>query len=182
MRLVALAAAVLIAMGGAALAQEQEDVAVSFARIKGGAVFDYRMGVDGAAVTQQYMLTHVVCSDDSKALRVMLPVSLADDGTVYEMGGPKSTLRKVGGTYQAVFLADGKRIRKTMELKPVNDPRSKNQRQFEVRVDYDSPLWTALTSGKPRSAVLLIGQGGLPVAVPTDPKLDAALKSCGIKR
>lgn len=181
MRLIAAAAALLVT-SSAALAQEQEDVAASVARIKGGAVYDYKMGVDGSSLAERFTLTHVVCTDGSKSLRVMLPVSPEDDGTVFDSSGPKSTLKKVGGTYQVTFLAAGKKIRKTMELKPVNDAKSQNPRQFVLRVDYESPLWAALVSGKPNDAVMLIGQGGMAVEVPGGPKLDAALKSCGILR
>lgn len=182
MRLIATLATVagLAAMAGSALAQEQEDTAATFARIRGGAVYDVRMGVDGTAIAEEFTLTHVVCTDGSKSLRVMLPVSPGDDGTVFSGSGPKSTLKKLGGTYQVVFVAGGQRIRKTLELKPVNDPKSQNQSQFVVRLDYGGPLWNALTSDKPGAAIMLIGQGGMPVQVPTGPKLDAALRSCGI--
>lgn len=165
---------------GSVLAQEGGEV-TSFSRIKGGAVYDFRYGVDGSDVSEEYELVHVVCTDGSKSLRVMLPAAPDDDGTVYDSSGPKSTLAKKGEGYKVTFRANGKDIRKTLELKPVNDPKSNYQEQFVVRVDYGDPLWTALTSRKDNAAIMLIGRGGKPVSVPMGGKLRAALASCGLK-
>lgn len=167
-------------LSGAASAEDQDDAASRFTRIEGGAVYDYRSGIDGGSVSEEFLLTHVVCSDGSKHLRVMLPVSPDLDDTVFSSGGAKSTLTTLRSSYRVTFVVSGKNIRKTMELKPVNDPKSQNQRQFVVGLDYGDTLWSALTSDKPGDAVMLIGEGGMPVALPADPKLDAALKSCGL--
>lgn len=165
---------------GSALAQEGGEV-TTFSRIEGGAVYDVRYSVDGSDVSQQYELIHVVCTDGSKSLRIMLPASPDDDGAVYDSNGPGSTLVKKGDGYQVTFRANGKDIVKSLELKPVNDPKSTYQAQFVVRADYGDPLWAALTSPKSAAAVMLIGQGGKPVSIAMDDKLRATLRSCGIK-
>lgn len=179
-RPIALAILATLLAGSAAHSQEQEDEVSSFSRIKGGAVYDHKYGVDGSAVNEQYVLTHVVCSDGSRSLRVMLPAAPEDDGTVFDSNGPASSLSRKGGAYQVTFRANGKVIRKRLEVKPVNDPKSSYQRQFVVRVELGDPLWTALTSRKDDAAVMLIGQGGMAVSVPVDAKLRAALASCGL--
>jgi hypothetical protein len=177
----AVAALALLLAGGSVQAQEQEDSSSSFSRINGGAVYDFKYGVDGSAVSEEYFLVHVVCTDGSKSLRVMLPVSPEDDGAVFDGNGLKSTLVKKGSSYQVTFRANGRHIVKSLELKPVNDPKSNYQEQFVVRVDYGDPLWAALTSPKEDAAIMLIGQGGMPVGLSVDGKLRAALASCGIK-
>jgi hypothetical protein len=170
----------IAAGSAAALAQEVDEAVSAFTRIDGGAVYDLKYGVDGSAVDEEFILTHVVCSDGSKSLRVMLPASPEDEGTVFSSDGPDSTLIKLRSSYRVTFKASGKTIRKTMELRPVNDPKSLYERQFVVRVDYGDVLWKALTAKDGDAAVMLIGQGGMPVAIPEDPKLEAALKSCGL--
>lgn len=165
----------------AAQAQEQGDEVSTFTRIKGGAVYDYKYGVDGSAVSDEFELVHVVCTDGAKSLRVMLPVSPEDDGATFDSSGPASTLVKKGSGYQVSFRANGSTLRKSLEVKPVNDPKSNYQEQFVVRVDYGDKLWKALTSSKDGAAVMLIGQGGKALSVPMDDKLTAALKSCGLK-
>lgn len=167
-------------LGGAARAAGDDETASAFTRISGGAIYDYRNGIDGSTVAEDFELTHVVCSDGSKQLRVMLPVSPELDDAVFSSGGPKSTLTKLRSSYRVTFVASGKPIRKTLELKPVNDPKSQYARQFVVSLSYGDELWSALTSDAPDAAVMLIGEGGMPVALPEDPKLDAALKSCGL--
>jgi hypothetical protein len=174
--------ALCISAGGSiATAEDLHEYASSFSRIEGGAIYDYKTGVDGAAVSEEYDLLRVICTDGSKSLRVMLPVSPEYDGYVSYSDGPKSTLEKKRGSYWVTFLASGRNIRKALELKAINDPKSNNGHQFVVRVDYGDRLWKALTSGEEDAAVMLIGLGGTPVIVPEDPKLDAALKSCGLK-
>ena len=175
-----LAFALIGAAAGTALADGADEAASAFTRIEGGAVYDYKYAVDGGALAERFTLVHVVCSDGSKSLRVMLPASPEDDGTVFDFNGPDSTLSGQRGSYRVTFEANGQTIRKTLDLKPVNDPKSAYDRQFVVRVDYGDALWTALTGPKGGEAVMLIGQGGKPVFVPADPKLDAALKSCGL--
>lgn len=170
----------LCAASGAGLAQDQDEAVSDFTRIQGGAIYDLKYGVDGAPVSDEFTLVHIVCTDGSKGLRVMLPASPEDDGMVFSSDGPKSTLSSVRGTYRVTFVADGKPIRKTMQLKPVNDPKSKYDRQFMLRVDYADPLWNALTSKHEDDAVMLIGEGGKPVGIPVDSNLQAALKSCGL--
>ena len=81
----------LLSVSPLAVAQEQEDFATDFARIKGGAVYDEKMGVDGSLISEQYLLTHITCSDGSKKLRVMLPLGPEDDGTAFSMDGPPSS-------------------------------------------------------------------------------------------
>jgi hypothetical protein len=177
----AFAALATLLAGTAVHAQEQEDKVASFNRIKGGAVYDFRYGVDGSAVSEEYFLVHVVCTDGSKSLRVMLPVSPEDDGIIFDSNGPKSTLVRKGNGYQVTFRANGRNIATSLEVKPVNDPKSNYQQQFVVRVDYGDPLWTALTSSKDGAAVMLIGQGGMSVGLSVDAKLKAALGSCGLR-
>ncbi|PZF77876.1 hypothetical protein DK847_05465 [Aestuariivirga litoralis] len=176
----ALAVLATLLAGTAAQSQEQGDEVSTFSRIKGGAVYDYKYGVDGSAVSEEYELIHVVCSDGSKSLRVMLPVSPEADGDVSDSNGPASTLVKTGAGYQVTFRANGRNIRKSLEVKPVNDPKSNLAEQFVVRLDYGDRLWKALTSEKDGAAVMLIGQGGRTVNVPVDNKLTAALSSCGL--
>ena len=174
---------VLIASGltgglaGTALAAED---AASFARVKGGAVFDYRTGVDGADVSEEYLLIHVVCSDGSKKVRVMLPASPEDDGAVFDGNGPASTLKKHGDGYEVTFRMGGSQVRKNLVVKPVNDAKSNYDRQFMVTLTYGEPLWKALLSDKDDAVRMLIGEGGMPVWVPDDPALHKALASCGL--
>ena len=177
MRVIATAVAGCFALTGAAIAQETQDWTSNFARIKGGAVYDYKIGVDGTRVSEEFVLTHIVCTDGSKTLHVMLPYGIEDNAP-----DGKTTLKKVGGTYQALFQAAGAKIRRTLELKPVNDPKAHYKRQFMVKVDADGPLWKAMTSGKQDAALLLINGPGLPLEIEPDAKLDAALKSCGLSR
>lgn len=175
-----MALAGIAAAAGTALAQDADESVSVFTRVAGGAVYDGRYGVDGGAVDESFTLIHVVCTDGSKSLRVMLPVSPEDDGTVFASDGPRSTLTSLRGTYRVTFQAAGQSIRKTMELKQVNDPKSQYARQFMIRLDHGDTLWNALTGRTGNEAVMLIGQGGKPLAIPEDPKLDAALKSCGL--
>lgn len=170
----------LCVLAGAAHAGSGDDSVSVFTRIDGGAAYDYKAGIDGGQVSEEFALTRVGCSDGSKQLRVMLPVAPEHDGTVFSSEGPKSTLTKLRSSYRVTFVASGKSIRKALELKAVNDPKSQNPRQFVVNLEYGDALWSALTSKKPDAAVMLIGKGGMPVALPDDPKLNAALKSCGL--
>ncbi len=163
-----------------AVAQEQEDTAESFSRVKGAAVYDFKMGVDGTLVSEEYMLTHVTCTDGSKSLRVMLPLGPEDDGTGFSMDGPKSTLKKKGAGYSADFTAYGKTIHKDVALKPVKDPKSHAQAQFEITLDVGDALWKAMRDPEPGKAMMMIGTGGTPVDLPDTPKFTAFLKSCGI--
>lgn len=162
-----------------ALAQEQDEWTSSFTRIKGGAVYDYRVGLDGATVSEDYLLTHVVCSDGSRSLRVMLPLAPEDNDTGFTLDGEPSTLKKTGGTHEVVVTVNGKRQTKVMELKSVNDPASHYRRQFMFRVEHGDALWRAMTDGGNR-AKMLIGSGGTPITIPPDEKLMAALRSCGL--
>jgi hypothetical protein len=161
-------------------AQEQEDTAETFTRVKGAAVYDFKMGVDGTLVSEEYMLTHVTCTDGSKSLRVMLPLGPEDDATGFSMDGPKSTLKKKGAGYSADFTAYGKTIPKDVALKPVKDPRSHEQAQFEITLDVSDALWKAMRDPEPGKARMMIGTGGTPVDLPDTPKFTAFLKSCGI--
>lgn len=174
-------AVALLGFAAPALAQEQEDWSTSFARITGGAVYDYKEGVDGTLVSEDYMLTHVVCSDGSRSLRVMVPVAPEDNDITFTMDGAASTLKKTGSTYQVVVTASGQRFTKELELKPVNDPKSHYAKQFMMRVDYGDVLWRAMVSPTPGEAMMLIGTGGTPISVPPDEKLTQALSSCGLK-
>lgn len=164
-----------------ALAQEQGEWTSAFARIRGGAVFDYREGVDGAGVRENYMLTHVVCTDGSRSLRVMLPLGPEDDGITFTMDGEASSLKKTGKDYAVVIRVGKKRLTKTLELKPVNDRASHYQSQFVMRLDYGDVLWRALTAEPAGQAVMLIGTGGTAISIPADDKLSKALASCGLR-
>ena len=163
-----------------AFAQEKEDTAESFARVKGAAVYDFKMGVDGTLVSEEYLLTHVTCTDGSKSVRVLLPIGPEDDGTVVNMDGPKSTLTKKGRSYGADFTAYGKALHKDMALKPVKDPKSHYHQQFEITLTVGDALWKAMRENDYGKAFALIGTGGTPIDLPDTPKFTEFLKSCGI--
>jgi len=163
-----------------ALAQEQEDTSETFTRVKGAAVYDFKMGVDGTLVSEEYMLTHVTCTDGSKSVRVMLPLGLEDNDIFFSMDGPKSTLKKKGAGYTAEFTVYGKAIHKDVALKPVKDPNSHEHAQFEITLDVSDALWKAMRGPEPGQARMMIGTGGTPVDLPDTPKFTEFLKSCGI--
>ena len=163
-----------------AFAQEKEDTAESFARVKGAAVYDFKMGVDGTLVSEEYLLTHVTCTDGSKNLRVLLPIGPDDNGTVFKMDGPKSTLKRKGGNYAVDFTAYGKTLHKDVALKPVKDPKSHYHQQFEITLNVGDALWKAMRENEFGKAFALIGTGGTPVDLPDTPKFTEFLKSCGI--
>ncbi|MCA3554724.1 hypothetical protein [Aestuariivirga sp.] len=165
----------MLAAAGAALGQEQQDWTSSFTRIKGGAIYEFRIGVDGSAVDEDYELTHLVCTDGSKSLRLMLPYGPGDD---YQ--GSASTLRRTANGWRVVFTANGRKFPKALELKSVNDKAAHRAQQFVVRLDHGDPLWKAMTGGDPLAARIMMNEGGLPVMIDPDPKLDKMLKSCGL--
>ena len=162
------------------IAQEQEDTAESFARVKGASVYDFKLGVDGTLISEEYMLTHVTCTDGSKVLRVLLPIGLDDADTTVNGEGPKSTLKKKGAGYTADFTAYGKTLHKDVALKPVKDPKSHYQQQFEVTLTVGDILWKAMHDAQAGRAFALIGIGGMAVELPDTPKFTEFLKSCGI--
>jgi hypothetical protein len=162
------------------VAQEQSDYSERFTRISGGAVYDEKMGVDGAAVSETYVLTHVTCSKGSHVLRVLLPVGLDDDGTVFNMDGPASTLQTTQKGYTAEFASYGKRMTKDMVLKPINDQKSLNKQQFEISLEVGDALWTAMRDTRGNKAMMFVGTGGLPVNLPRSKTFSAFLAACGL--
>ncbi|MDE2384117.1 MAG: hypothetical protein KGO53_05810 [Alphaproteobacteria bacterium] len=180
MKLIPAILASALALSIPALAQEKEDVAESFARVKGASVYDFKMGVDGTLVSEEYMLTHVTCTDGSRTLRVLLPLGAEDNDMTFSMDGPKSTLKKSGSGYTADFKANGKTLNKAVAVKPVKDPKSHYHQQFEITLDVGGDLWKAMRDAEPGKAVMLIGTGGTPVDLPDTPKFTEFLKSCGI--
>ena len=162
------------------LAQEQEDFSETVSPIKGGAIFEQKMGVDGSLIMEQHFLTHIVCSKGSKTLHVMLPLAPSDDGTTYMMDGPPSSLKQVGNRWEMTFMAFDKPVLKTMLLKPTNDKASQNAEQFMFDLAFGEPLWKAMTEKDFRQAIALIGTGGTPVSLPTGKKFTAFLKLCGL--
>lgn len=180
MKSVGFACVALLVFSASACAQEEEDTASSFTRVKGGAVYDYKMGVDGTLVSEEYMLTHITCSDGSNKLRVLLPLGPDDNGTTFSMGGDASTLKKHGQGWVADFKVNGKRLSKDVTLKPVNDPKSHYKQQYEIALEVGDVLWKAMRVQQAGEAFMMIGTGGAAVWLPDEPKLTEALKSCGI--
>ena len=180
MKSVALLFVAVFALVTPVSAQEKEDTAESFSRVKGAAVYDFKMGVDGTLISEEYMLTHVTCTDGSKTLRVMLPLGPEENAIFFSMDGPKSTLKKKGNGYTADFIVNGKTIHKDVTLKPVKDPKSHEHQQFEIVLDVGDALWKAMRDPEPGKARMMIGTGGTPVDLPDTPKFTAFLKSCGI--
>ncbi len=172
--------AALVAFASPAFAQEKEDMAESYSRVKGAAVYDFKMGVDGTLVSEEYMLTHVTCTDGSKTLRVLLPIDPEDDGTVLKLDGPKSTLAKKGGSYALDFTAYDKTLHKYVTLKPVKDPKSHYHQQIEITLTVGDPLWKAMRENEYGKALAMLGTGGAPIDLPDTPKFTEFLKSCGI--
>lgn len=173
-----IAAAILVAiLATPCLAQEQEDYSEQVTPIKGGAIYDEKMGVDGALISEEYMLTHVVCSKGSRKIRMMLPLGLEDDGTAFTMDGEPSSLVKTDAGYRLAFKAGSKQIVKDVELKPTNDKRSQNAAQFVVTLDKGDALWTAMADG---TAKAMIGTGGTSVSLPSGKKFNAFLALCGL--
>ena len=170
----------LIALASPAIAQEQEDFSETVTPIKGGAIFDQKMDVDGSLISEQHFLTHIVCSKNSKTLRVMLPLAPDDDGTTYTMDGAPSSLKQDVDNWQLTFLAYGKPVTKHMVLKPTNDKSSQNKQQFMFDVTYRDALWNAMMDKEPGKAVALIGTGGTPVSLPYGNKFDEFLALCGL--
>ncbi len=172
--------AALVALASPSFAQEREDTAESFSRVKGAAVYDFKMGVDGTSVSEEYTLTHVTCTDGSKTLRVLLPIDPADDGTVLKLDGPKSALAKKGGGYALDFTAYGKTLHKDVALKPVKDPKSLYHQQIEITLVVVDPLWKAMRKNEYGKALVILGTGAAPIDLPDTPKFTEFLKSCGI--
>ena len=161
-------------------AQEQQDYAETFTRIKGGAVYDEKIGVDGALISETYMLTHVTCSDRSKTLRVLLPVGLDDEGAIFNSDGPESSLQKTGAGYAVTFVDSRKLVTKDTVLKPVNDQKSLYREQFEIILAIGDSLWTAMRDKRGEGALMLIGKGGRSVTLPRSKTFTAFLASCGL--
>ncbi len=163
-----------------ALAQEQADFAESFSRLNGASIYDLKSGIDGSAISEEYVLDHATCTDGSRKLRILLPLGPDDDGNIYDTGGPPSTLKKKGTGYTVDFKVYGKSLQKSVQLKPVKDPKSHYHQQFEVILEVGDPLWKAMRDKSRGKAIMMIGQGGTPVELPNTSKFNEFLKSCGI--
>jgi len=164
-----------------AFAQEKEDVKEDFSRVSGASVYDYKEGIDGALVSEEYLLTHVTCTDGSKTLRVLLPIGLDDVNADQSGDGPKNTLKKKGAGYTADFKADAQVFHKDLALKPVKDPKSHYHQQFEITVDVGDALYKGMRAKDAVHATALIGNGGINLELPVTAKFSAFLKSCGLK-
>ena len=170
----AFAALATLLAATAAQAQEQEDSASTFNRIKGGAVYDFTYGVDGSAVSEEYFLVHVVCTDASKSLRVMLPASPDDDGVVFDSDGPKSTLMKKGDGYQVTFRANGRNIAKSatqLQLDAANTAFATLLAQPNASVNFSGQMFT-----KENQTALLSIIARLESKVATEQARDAGLR------
>jgi hypothetical protein len=163
-----------------AVAQETEDVSVAFARIKGGAVYDEKTGIDGTLVTEEFVLTHATCSDGSNKLRIMLPLGLEDNDTFFTLDGVPSTLKSSFKGFTVQFKLGKRKITKGIALRPVNDAKSHYKMQFVVTLTVGDALWSAMRDEGAGKALMLIGTGGMPVSLPSDATFDRFLKSCGI--
>lgn len=164
-----------------AMAQEQMETESTFTKISGGAIYDYKVGIDGAAVNELFDLTHLVCSRGSDTLRVMLPLGEADDATAFTLDGTPSTLKKTAKSWQLTFMAYGKPVTKTIEFKPVNDKASLHKQQLIFTVSTKEPLWKAMRDKRGNKAMALIGTGGTPVEIFDDAKLTKFFAACRIK-
>ncbi len=180
MKTIALLILVSLCLVPTANAQEAEDSSESFAKIKGGAVYDWKFGVDGSLISEQFMLTHITCTNGSDRLRVMLPLGPEDNEISFTMDGEESSLKKSADGWTVDFLVDGKRLQKAVTLKPVNDPKSQNAEQYEITLRYGDPLWKAMAAREPGHAMMMFGTGGTPVELPGGDTFNAFLKSCGI--
>jgi hypothetical protein len=158
-------------------AQELEDYAEKVSSIKGGAIYDEKVGVDGSWISDRHFLTHMVCSKGSTKLRMMLPFGLDDDGTFFTMDGAQSTLVKTRAGYQLTFKAGKKSVIKNVELKPTNDKAAYNKTQFVLVLDKGDVLWTAMRDGK---AMAMIGTGGEAVTLPSGKNFRKFLSLCGL--
>lgn len=164
-----------------AFAQEQEDVKEDFSRVSGASVYDYKEGIDGALVSEEYLLTHVTCTDGSKILRVLLPIGPEDADAEMSSDGSKSTLKKKGKGYTADFKADDQVFHKDVAVKPVKDPKSHYHQQFEITLEVGDALYKAMRAKEAGHAIALIGQGGINLELPDTPNFTAFLKTCGIE-
>jgi hypothetical protein len=173
-------AALVLSVPLSAIAQEHEDFSIAFARVKGGAVYDEKIGLDGSLVTEEYVLTHVTCTDGSKKLRVMLPLGLEDNDTFFTLDGEPSSLTSSFKGFTVKFKLGKRKITKVIALKPVNDVKSHYKQQFELSLNVGDPLWSAMRDSEAGKALMLIGTGGTPVSLPTDATFEKFLKSCGI--
>lgn len=171
------AAMFFLSLVSACAAQEQEDYSEKVSPIKGGAVYDEKIGVDGTLIADEYILTHLVCSKGSRQVRMMLPLGLEDDRTFFTMDGAPSSLVKTRDGYRFTFKAHDKNIVKDVALKPTNDKASHYKAQFVVALDKGDALWRAMAAGK---AVAMIGTGGTPVALPSGKRFAKFLAHCGL--
>jgi hypothetical protein len=155
-----------------ALAQEKEDFSAAVALIKGGAVYDEKIGIDGSLVSEAYQLTHLTCSTGSRKVRVLMPVpkDAADEA--------ETTLRQVKGQWQIGIQAYGKVYRKDVTFKPVRDPISQYSEQAEITVEFGDPLWRALTDAKGDAFLAEAGGFGAYVSVGGTPEFKRFLAAC----
>ncbi len=173
-------AALVLSLPLSAFAQEQQDFSVAFARVKGGAVYDEKIRLDGSLVTEEYLLTHVTCTDGSKRLRVMLPLGLEDNDTFFTLDGEPSSLKSSFKGFTVKFKLGRRKITKVIGLKSVNDVKSHYKQQFELSLFAGDPLWSAMRDKEAGKALMLIGTGGTSVSLPTDATFEKFLRSCGI--
>lgn len=167
---------------GAATAQEQDEFATAFAKVKGGAVYDSKEGVDGASVSETYLLTHLTCSAGSNKVRVLLPVGEDEGGRDLDSGADQeTTLKKGPAGWRVTLKAFGKAQDVPVVFKPVKDKASLYARQPEVTMAVGSTLWKALVHPDGNKLLVMNGGLGTPVGVTRDGNFKRFLATCGIK-
>jgi hypothetical protein len=171
---------ILLCLASPCLAQEQEDMTSSFAAVPGGAVFDEMVGVDGSAVTDNYILTRVTCKTGSNDVRVLLPFGPQDDSFLPQPDPKTVTLRQSADGWTVEVSHYGIRERVPVSIAPVSDPVSYYSEQYEVTVGVGSPLWRAMSDEQNAQALMLLGFQGEAMYLPRGETFSAFLRACEI--
>jgi hypothetical protein len=161
-------------------AQEVDEFSSAFSKIKGGAVYDGKQGLDGAAITDEYLLTHATCTNGSRTVRVLVPLGKEDNETFFTLDGTPSTLKQTAKGWSLTFTAYGKPVRKNIAFKPVEDKASHYKEQIELTVRTDEALWKAMRDKDRGKAMALIGTGGTNIELPDDAEFTKFLAACHI--
>ena len=167
----------LMLVSTSAAAQEVEDFAITVKKTSSGAVLDYRIGVDGSLVSEDYFLTRLTCRKGDKSLDVMLPISRED-----AVGQDGSTLRQEGNTWHLTIKAGKRQFDKVVTFVPLTDKASQLKEGVVIRLTHGDVEWKALIDPRGDQLVALTGGFGEYEGVPDDAHLRQFERHCGLKR
>ena len=167
----------LTLLAAPSLAQEQEDVVVTVTPTAAGAVYAYKMGVDGLLVSESYMLTRLTCTKGSSTVDFMLPVTREDS-----MGQDGSTLRKTGKDWHLTLKVVKSRVDKIVRFEPIADEVSLLREGTIFSMVHGDKVWKAMIDPRGDQLLALTGGFGEYESLPDDADLERFESLCGLSR